>query len=99
MAVKLHRCRFEWLKTGPCWKVEKALKDMAVDYEVGAGPSRPSKRHKMMEHTGQALYPAIEFENGTWYREESKDMAKTIRDGKLMERASGEPCTAHSRKP
>ena len=60
MAVKLHRCRFERLKTGPCWKVEKALKDMAVDYEVAAGPSRPSKRHKIMEHTGQALYPAIE---------------------------------------
>ncbi len=41
----------------------------------------------MIEHTGQKLYPAIEFEDGTWYREESKDMAKTIRDGKLMERA------------
>lgn len=41
MAVELYRCKLEWLKTGPCWKVEKAL----------------------------------------------KDMAKTIRDGKLMERA------------
>ena len=35
------------------------------------------------------LYPAIEFEDGTWYREESKDMAKTIRDGHLMKRATG----------
>jgi hypothetical protein len=33
MAVKLHRCRFEWLKTGPCWRVEKALKEMGVDYK------------------------------------------------------------------
>jgi hypothetical protein len=43
----------------------------------------------MAEHTGQRLYPAIEFENGTWYREESKEMVRTIRDGKLMERAAG----------
>jgi hypothetical protein len=89
MAVKLHRCRFEWLKTGPCWKVEKALKDMGIDYELAPGPSRPSKRDEMIEHTGQKLYPAIEFEDGTWYREESKDMEKTIRDGKLMARARG----------
>jgi hypothetical protein len=89
LPVKLHRCRLEWLKTGPCWKVEKALKDMGIDYELAPGPSRPSKRDKMIEHTGQKLYPAIEFENGTWYREESKDMAQTIRDGRLQERASG----------
>lgn len=25
-------------------------------------------------------------DDGTWYREESKDMAKAIRDGKLLER-------------
>ena len=43
----------------------------------------------MVEHTGQKLYPAIELDDGTWYREESKDMEKTIRDGKLMERAQG----------
>ena len=87
--VKLHRCRFEWLKSGPCWKVEKALKDMGIDYELAPGPSRPSKRDEMIEHTGQKLYPAIEFEDGTWYREESKDVEKTIRDGKLVERARG----------
>ena len=51
MAVKLHRCRFEWLKTGPCWRVEKALKEMGVDYELAPGPSRPSKRDEMIEHT------------------------------------------------
>jgi glutathione S-transferase len=84
MAVKLHRCRFELLKTGPCWRVEKALRDMGIDYEVVPGPSRPSKRDTMIEHTGQRLYPAIELDDGTWYREESKDMAQTIRDGKLM---------------
>lgn len=89
MAVKLHRCKFERLKLGACWRVEKALKDMRIDYDLAPGPSRPSKRDVMIEHTGQRLYPAIEFEDGTWYREESRDMEKTIRDGKLMGRAAG----------
>jgi hypothetical protein len=35
---------------------------------------------------GQKLYPVIEFENGSIYREESKDMAATIRAGKLDEK-------------
>jgi hypothetical protein len=89
MTVKLHRCKFEVLKTGPCWKVEKALKDMGIDYELAPGPSRPSKRHLMIANTGQRLYPAIEFADGTWYREESKDMEKTIRAGELWQRVSG----------
>jgi hypothetical protein len=89
MAVKLHRCRNEWLKIGahPCWNVEKALKEMGIDYELAPGPLRRSKRDELAEHTAQSLYPAIEFEDGSWYREESKEMEKTIRDGKLMERA------------
>jgi hypothetical protein len=39
--------------------------------------------------TGQAKYPAIEFEDGSWYREESKDMVRTIKEGRLMEKAGG----------
>jgi hypothetical protein len=89
MSVTLHRCKFEWLRSGPCWRVEKALKDVGIDYRVVPGPSRPSKRDKVFEHTGQRLYPAIEFEDGSWYREESKDMEKTIRAGKLTERQLG----------
>jgi hypothetical protein len=83
MTVTLHRCRHEWLKTGPCWRVEKALIEMNIEYRLAPGPSRPSKRIAMVQHTGQRLYPAIELENGTWYREESKDMAQRIRDGRL----------------
>jgi hypothetical protein len=89
MAIRLHRCKFERLKTGPCWRVEKALKDMGIAYELAAGPSRPSKRETLFEHTGQRLYPAIELADGTWYREESKEMEKAIRNGKLTERARG----------
>ena len=87
MAVRLHRCKLEWLKAGACWRVENALKDMNVEYELVPGPSRPSKRGEIIEHTGQNLYPAIEFENGTWWRDESREMSKTIREGRLMERA------------
>ena len=75
MAVKLHRCSNEWVKVGghPCWKIEKALQEMGVEYEIVPGPLRRGKRDEMAEHTGQRLYPAIEFEDGTWYREESKE--------------------------
>jgi hypothetical protein len=91
MAVKLHRCSNMWVKVGghPCWKIEKALRDMGIEYEAVGGPVRRSKRDFLEENTGQRLYPAIQFEDGSWYREESKDMEKTIREGKLMERAQG----------
>ena len=90
MAVKLYRCSNQWVKFAghPCWRVEKALIDTGVDYERVPGPSaaRSARSH---EGTGQSSYPAIQFEGGTWYREQSKDMAQTIRDGKLMEKDSG----------
>jgi len=89
MAVKLHRCRNLWVKVGshPCWRVQKALEEAGIAYEVVPGPVRRSKRDAMEAHTGQRLYPAIEFEDGTWYREQSADMAKTIRAGRLMEKS------------
>ena len=88
MAVKLHRCKGQWvkIKAHPCWKVEKALKDMGIDYELVPGGHARSKRTVLIEGTGQKMYPAIQFENGTWHREQSKDMERTIRDGKLMEK-------------
>jgi hypothetical protein len=91
MAVKLHRCANEWvkIKPHPCWRIEKALKDMGVDYELAPGPRPKSERETVFAGTGQRLYPAIQFEDGSWYREQSKDMERTIRAGKLMERARG----------
>jgi hypothetical protein len=91
MAVTLHRCSNVWVKVGghPCWKIQKALDDMGIEYKLDRGPVRRGKRDAMAEHTGQRLYPAIEFEDGSWYREESREMEKTIRAGKLMERAQG----------
>jgi hypothetical protein len=84
MAVKLHRCSTRW-KFGPCWRVQKALDEQGIDYEVVKGPARPGKRADLQRLSAQKLYPVIEFENGSIYREESKDMAATIRAGKLDE--------------
>jgi len=89
MAIKLHRCKNLWAKFGPhpCWKVQKALDDKGIPYGVVPGPWPGRKnRTAVIEGTGQPLYPAIEFEDGSWYREESKDMEKTIREGRLMEK-------------
>jgi hypothetical protein len=38
-----------------------------------------------VQHTGQKRFPWIEFEDGSIYRAESKEMAQRIRDGKLQE--------------
>ncbi len=89
--MKLHRCGNMWIKLNghPCWRVQKALDDQGIDYEVVAGPWLGRKgRTAIIEGTGQSSYPAIEFEDGRWYREESKEMAQTIRDGRLTEKDS-----------
>jgi hypothetical protein len=85
MAVKLHRCSTRW-KFGPCWRVQKALNEQGIDYEIVKGPSRPGKRVELERLSGQRFYPVIEFESGSVYREESKDMAAMIRAGRLDEK-------------
>lgn len=87
MAVKLHRCSAMWAKVDahPCWKVQKALDEQGVEYEVVKGPLRPGKRDELEQLSGQRKYPTIEFEDGHTYRAESKDMAAHIRAGKLFE--------------
>ena len=88
MAIKLHRCKNQWVKLPghPCWRVEKALLDQGIEYERVPLPwPARGKRESIVRHTGEDKYPAIEFEDDSWYREESKDMAETIRAGKLNE--------------
>jgi glutaredoxin len=94
MAVKLHRCSLEWLKIDghPCWKVQKALDEEGIEYELVKGPLRPGKRDALAQLSGQRKYPAIEFEDGSTYREESKDMAAGIRASELL----SQPGTAES---
>lgn len=85
MAVKLHRCSTPW-KAGPCWRVQRALDEQAIEYQLVIGPIRPGKRTELERISGQRLYPVIEFEDGSAYREESADMAATIRSGRLNEK-------------
>lgn len=87
MAVKLHRCSIQWLKIDahPCWRVQKALDEQEIEYEVVPGPLRAGKRDEVERLSGQRKYPVIEFEDGHAYREESKDMAARIRAGKLFD--------------
>ena len=95
MAIKLHRCSNVWVKVQghPCWRVQKALDDQAIEYEIVKGPLRRGKRDEIERMSGQRQYPVIEFEDGSIYREESKDMVATIRAGRLDEKR-GVPASA-----
>jgi len=86
VAIKLHRCSNEWLKIGPhpCWKVQKALDEQGIGYELVKGPVRRGKRDDLERLSGQRIYPVIEFEDGRVYRAESKQMATRIRSGRLL---------------
>ena len=57
---------------------------MGVEYEVvkESWPRR-SQRTAVIEGTGQSALPAIELEDGTWYREQSGEMEKAIRAGRF----------------
>jgi hypothetical protein len=92
MAVKFHRCPNLWIKVDghPCWRVQKALDAAGVEYEIVKEPLMRGSRKSVMEHTHQNKLPAIELEDGTWYREESKDMVLRISKGEL-EMAAHEP--------
>jgi glutathione S-transferase len=91
MAVKLLRCSNLWVKIGghPCWRVQKALDEQGIDYEVVPLPFRRSKRNEVRQVSGQDKYPVIQFEDGRVYREESKDMAARIHAGKLLDPPAG----------
>lgn len=91
MAVKLHRCSLTWVKVGghPCWRVQKALEEAGVEYELVKEPASPRKRAGVEELSGQSKYPVIEFEDGRIYRDESKAMAERIRAGELLSAPSG----------
>jgi glutathione S-transferase len=85
MTVKLHRCKgtIAKLDSHPCWKVQKALDEQGIDYEVVKGPLRRRKRDELERLSGQRKYPVIEFEDGSAYRDESNEMVARIRSGGL----------------
>jgi glutathione S-transferase len=84
--LKLHRCPNTFVKIGahPCWKVQKALDDQGIEYEVVKGPLLRGKRDELEQLSGQRQYPVIELPDGEVYRAESKDMAARISAGELV---------------
>lgn len=76
-----------WVKIDahPCWRVQKALDQQGIEYEVVKGPLRSGKRDELERLSGQRKYPVIEFDDGRVYRAESADMAAKIRAGELLE--------------
>jgi glutathione S-transferase len=85
--IKLHRCPNTWVRLSghPCWKVQKALEEEGIDYQLVSGPLRRSKRDELERISAQRRYPVIEFDDGTTYRAESTEMAARIKAGQLLD--------------
>ena len=86
--LRLHRCSNLWVKIDrhPCWKVQKALDEQGIEYEV-VTEKWFGDRPETVQRTGQKRFPWIELEDGTVIREESKDLAERVRAGRLREQA------------
>ncbi len=85
--VKLHRCSYTFLHADmdACWRMQKALDEQGVDYEVvkhGWGKSEKS-RSEVVEMTGQKYVPVLELADGSIYREETDDMVAKLKSGDL----------------
>jgi hypothetical protein len=91
VALELHRCPNIWLRIDAhaCWRVQSALDDAGIEYEVVKEPARRSQRVEIEQKTGQSLLPVIVFEDGSYYRDESEAMAERIRAGRLGPQTAG----------
>jgi glutathione S-transferase len=74
---------FNKLSGHPCWRVQKALDEAGVEYEVVKEPSLRWSRKEVEERTGQRALPVLELEDGTWLREDSTELATRVREGRL----------------
>ena len=74
-----------WIKLDghPCWRVQKALDEAGLDYEIVKQPSLRWNRKEIERTTGQRALPVLELEDGTMLREESRDLAARVREGRL----------------
>lgn len=84
--VKLHRCSYSFLHTDldACWRVQRALDEQGIEYEVVKHGYTKGKRPEIVALSDQKQLPVIEFEDGTAYRAKSKDMAARVRAGELF---------------
>jgi glutathione S-transferase len=83
--VKLHRCSWTFLHTDldACWRVQKALDEQGIEYEVVKHGFGKGKRPEVVGLSGQKLLPVLELQDGEVYREESKEMAARVRAGHI----------------
>lgn len=83
--IKLHRCSYTFLHTDldACWKVQRALDEQGVPYEVVKHGYGKGRRPKVEALSGQSKLPVLELADGTTYRAESDDMAARVRSGDL----------------
>ena len=66
--------------------MQLALDEQSIDYEIVKAPTFPRGRRKdVIEHTGQHHLPAIELEDGSWYRDDSRKMAERIAAGRMLD--------------
>ena len=85
--IKLHRCSWTFLHTDmdACWKVQRALDEQGIEYDIVKHGYLKGERAKAVERSGQRLLPFIEFAGGQTYRDESDTMAERVRAGTLTE--------------
>jgi len=83
--IKLHRCSWTFLHTDldACWKVQRALDEQGIAYDVVKHGYGKGKRPEVVDFSGQKLLPVIELPDGSPYRDESDAMAARIRAGEL----------------
>jgi hypothetical protein len=87
MAVKLHRCGLMFIKgPHPCWRVQKALEDSGIEYEIVKHSAIRGRRTDLIERSGQKVLPVVELPDGTMVRDESARLAERIRAGEFSER-------------
>jgi len=86
-SVKLHRCSWTFLHTDldACWKVQRALDEQGIEYEVVKHGFGKGERPQVRALSGQKWLPVIEFEDGRSYRAESDEMAARVRAGQLFD--------------
>jgi glutathione S-transferase len=64
VSARLHRCRnpTDWLC--PCGRVARELRGAGVDYEEVRHPWRKRDRDGVLDVSGQAVLPVLEWANG-----------------------------------
>jgi len=87
VAIKLHRCSWTFLHTklDACWRVQRALDEQGIEYEVVKHGFGKGSRPEVQRLSGQKWLPVIEFEDGSAYRAASADMAERVRAGRLLD--------------